>query len=383
MESADSSIYIANQVSSLALTTGNGTNLEPYRAIWPAQIWNEITNIVIPPDFTSFNDGSITTSGLVKLHKLQPLTDLGNNVFQLTNNQTALSSVVINTRVCDISHTLYNMLYGLPLLNYNPVLIDAYNNSLPYNENLWFIDSINNKVVFVVPTTLIQPFQLIFAQYIGPYGGLGNSGGTSVGITGPTGPASVGTTGPTGSPGPAGVGTTGPTGSPGPAGVGTTGPTGSPGPAGVGTTGPTGSPGPTGVGTTGPTGSPGPTGYTGPVGYTGATGAGVQLLGQIVTNPSSTLALNSSYENKYTVFYSVTPITIVLSDYSGISSFADFYFVNVGGPFYGQPSIIFVNVSGVSTIISSNNTFRVPFGTKCHVKRINTQTFLISANTLI
>jgi hypothetical protein len=338
MESADSSIYIANQVSSLALIAATGSNLEPYRAIWPAQIWNEITNIVIPPDFTSFNDGSITTSGLVKLHKLQPLTDLGNNVFQLTNNQTALSSVVINNKVCDISDTLYNMLYGLPLLNYNPVLIDAYNNSLPYNENIWFIDSIHNKVVFVVPSTLIQPIYIVFAQYIGPYGGLGNSGGGTI----------AGVTGPTGAMGPTGASITGPTGP-----------------------------------MSNITGATGYTGYTGPIGYTGATGVGLPLLGQIVTSPSSTIGLNSSYENKYTVFYSVTPITIILSDYNGINSFADFYFVNVGGPFYGQPSIIFVNVTGVSTIISYNNTFRVPYGTKCHVKRINTQTFLLSANALI
>jgi len=218
-------------------------------------------------------------------------------------------------------------------------------------------------------------------------GNTGYTGPTGPGLTGPTGSTGPGLTGSTGYTGSTGPGLTGPTGYTGPGLTGSTGYTGSTGPGLTGSTGYTGSTGPGLTGPTGPlgsiTGATGYTGYTGEVGYTGATGAGLPLLGQLVTAPATTITLNSSYENKYTVFYSITPITISLADYSGINSFADFYFVNFGASLYGKPSIIFTNVPGTSTINSTNGNFRVTFMTECHIKRITTQTFLVTADTLI
>jgi len=191
-------------------------------------------------------------------------------MFQLSSNSAALSRVLTDTSVTDITNTLYNTIVGGSLINYNPVIVDSNDMVVSYDETMWYIDNINNVVVFVNMPVLITPITITFAQYIGNYG---------VGTlqTGPTGP---GLTGDMGSTGPTGPGLTGSTGHTGPTGPGLTGDTGYTGPTGPGLTGSTGYTGPTGPGLTGSTGHTGPTGPgltgdTGPVGSTGITGSGL------------------------------------------------------------------------------------------------------------
>jgi hypothetical protein len=254
-------LYIKNQSISRLLYISNNeeSNLKKYEYIYTDQILNEYINIQIPPDFISYEDGAITQNGLVKLYKLKEIIQVSSNIYELKFDKNNLSKIITDFNYNTLEYTLYNTTNGKPLLNYNPVIIDNNNNILPYNENNWFIDIIKHKIFFFNNVTLILPVKIIFAQYIGPYGG-----GISTGPTGPTGYINFNTTGSTGSTGPTGY--TGVTGELGPTGY--TGVTGELGPTGY--TGVTGELGPTGY--TGVTGELGPTGYTGVTGSIGSTG---------------------------------------------------------------------------------------------------------------
>jgi len=309
------SYYIPYKMSNKNISSGNISDYHTYRLIWPNEIWNDIANIVVPPDFTTYTDGSITSNGLVQLHVSLPLTSLDSKVFELSTNPSLLSMVITNPSLTNLSDTLYNVLSSKPPLNYNPVLIDISDTLLPYNEIIWYIDNINNKVVFTGTNTLSQPISIVFARYIGPYGGLaslgvtgstgssltgstGYTGITGLSLTGPTGPMDS-NTGPTGN---TGLSSTGSTGYTGPTGLSLTGPTGlmgsNTGPignTGLSLTGSTGSTGPTGLSLTGPTGpigsNTGPTGNTGlsstgSTGYTGSTGLSL-------TGPTGSMGSNT------------------------------------------------------------------------------------------
>jgi len=192
----NSSLYTINQYPP------GSTGARSSRSSQLLEVWDEKTNIVYPPDFTSSTDGAITTSGLVQLYKQRVLTSVSSNIFQLSSSPSSLTSVLTDTSVTDLSNTLYNTIAGGSLINYNPVIVDSSNTTVPYNESVWYIDNINNLVIFVNTPTLVEPITITFAQYIGNYG----IGTVREGPTGPAGPTGLGMTGPTGAQGPPALG---------------------------------------------------------------------------------------------------------------------------------------------------------------------------------
>lgn len=90
------------------MNTSTGPYL--YRPIRPIEIWNDINNITIPPNFTAYTDGSKTKNGLVQLHLLKSLINISNNIYELETNSSLLSTAIVNNSLTDISSTLYNVL---------------------------------------------------------------------------------------------------------------------------------------------------------------------------------------------------------------------------------------------------------------------------------
>lgn len=137
------------------------------------------------------------------MYKQRTLTSVSSNIFQLSSSPSSLTSVLTDTAVTDLSNTLYNTITGGSLINYNPVIVDSSSTAIPYNETVWYIDNINNLVIFVNTPTLVAPITITFAQYIGNYG-IGTVRQGPTGATGPVGSSLTGPTGPTGVQGPVG-----------------------------------------------------------------------------------------------------------------------------------------------------------------------------------
>lgn len=222
--------------------------------ILQSDVWNWIKDVSYPPNFLSFDDGTIGTDGLTKIYKNKQLSKVSSKSFRLVSNPADLSFVILEGDFDNTNLSVAGLLGNTSPAGYNPILVDSKGTIFYFQSSIWTIDNTNNQITFIgnIPPNMKLPIYITFIKYIGNYGGYSS-------LTGPTGP-----TGPTGS-----AGYTGSAGH-----TGSTGPTG---PAGI--AGSTGSTSITGLaGPTGATGSAGITGF-GSVGHTGPTGSSSALTG--------------------------------------------------------------------------------------------------------
>jgi hypothetical protein len=347
------------------------TNTPAIRArVRPSDIWFQADQLPEVPIFTSFEDGAVDTTGLVKFHLKKPLIKNADGNYELAN-KTDLSNVMQQidwAHVADITNMTHLMSYNgadpFTPGGYNPVITSNTSNDypLPISLGYWYIDDYKHEVIVNKSLDSIFTNHVYYISYLtyngtigipsiygptGPQGPEGVQGPTGeigpigpTGIQGPTGDiGATGIQGPTGEVGPTGAqgvtGDIGPTGIQGP--TGDMGPTGEIGPTGIqgptGDMGPTGSQGPTGdmgpTGSQGPTGEIGPTGPAGDQGIQGATGPISPEFNTIYTDTSA--GLTSDYINKITYLDDMNDgyleialdanITDIKSNFPGIISF--------------------------------------------------------------